>query len=277
MAQATTEISPLRLAQARRHLSDCTLCEHRCAADRLAGERGPCKAGPVPRVFRHRVEWGEEEELCPSHIFYLSGCDWRCKFCIAEANAFDPSRGVPLTADFLREALEQGRAKGARNLQWLGGEANIHLPGILEAMAEIDDMPPVIWKSNFHMTPDVFDLLDGVVAVYLADFKFGSDACARNLARVDDHHRIVTRNLLLAADRADLIVRHLFMPGHLDCCTKPVIDWMAEHLPETKFSLRDGFLPRWQANVIGLGRTPADQEIAAAREYACDAGLRCIR
>ncbi len=80
-----------RLASARRHYASCALCEHRCGADRTSGERGPCKAGAEARVYRHRIEYSEESDLIPCHLFYLSGCDLRCVFCIAEANAFAPN------------------------------------------------------------------------------------------------------------------------------------------------------------------------------------------
>ena len=185
MASAT--LAQDKLERARRHYRACGLCEHRCGADREAGERGPCKAGSVARVYKHRVEYGEEWELVPSHLFYLSGCDLRCAFCVAGVNAFDPRRGRPLTAEFLAEAVEQGREEGARTLQWVGGEPTIHLPAILEAMAGCADLPPVVWKSDFHGTREAFALLDGVVDVYLADFKFGDDACARRIAGVENY------------------------------------------------------------------------------------------
>ena len=51
-----------RISLAHAQLQGCDLCEHRCGANRLAGERGPCKAGPDARVFRHRVECGEEAD-----------------------------------------------------------------------------------------------------------------------------------------------------------------------------------------------------------------------
>lgn len=244
-------IAAERLDRARRHERRCALCEHRCGADRASGERGPCRAGTTARVYKQRVEWGEEAEIAPSHLFYLSGCDLRCAFCIAGANAFDPRRGRRLTPSFLAAAVAMGRDEGARTLQWVGGEPTIHLPAILEAMAGCDDLPPIVWKSALHGTPEAFALLDGVVDVYLADFKFGSDACARRIAGVDRYLAIVTRNLAIAAAQGDLIVRHLLLPGHFDCCFRPIVDWLGAHLPSAKFSLRDGYLPAWRA-----GRDP---------------------
>lgn len=274
----TQTISPDRARAARAHYGRCMLCEHRCGANRLAGETGPCKAGAVPRVFRHRVEYGEELDLVPSHLFYLSGCDLRCAFCIAGANAFDPTRGRELTSEFFNEAVAWGRAQGARNVQWVGGEPTIHLPHLLDVMSRCNELPPVVWKSDFHCTPEALALLDGVADVYVADFKFGNDACAKQLAGVTDYLRIVTRNLSLATrQHARLIVRHLLLPGHYECCFVPVARWMRENLPEIEFSLRDGYLPAWRAQRIpGLDRPNSSADAIAAREFVERIGLRVI-
>ena len=262
---------------ARRQWEHCLLCEHRCAANRANGERGPCHAGVEARVFRHRVECGEEPELVPSHLFYLSGCDLRCAFCIAEANAFDPSRGRVLTSEFLERALAWGKTQGARNLQWVGGEPTIHIPSILDAMSNCSDLPPIVWKSDFYGTPTAFELLDGVVAVYVADFKFGNDGCADRIARVKRYVAVVTRNLKIAAAQSDLIVRHLLLPGHLDCCFRPIVEWLRTEMPDVKFSLRDGYQPRWQARRHSELADPILlSEVEQARQLAGEAGLNVI-
>lgn len=236
-----------RIAAATLHDRNCLLCEHRCGVDRAAGDLGRCRAGTEARVFRHRVEYGEEPQLVPSHLFYLSGCDLRCAFCIAESAAFDPAIGTPLDGEFLRRAIAWGRRRGARNLQWVGGEPTIHIPAILRALAECGDVPPLVWKSDFHGTPEAFDLLRGIVAVHVADFKFGDDRCAERIAGISGYRATVERNLRAAHGTADLIVRHLLLPGHFDCCFVPVAQWMADHLPAVPFSIRDGYLPHWQA------------------------------
>ena len=266
-----------RLEQAREHYRGCRLCEHRCGADRQAGERGPCKAGPTARVYKHRVEYGEEWELIPSHLFYLSGCDLRCAFCIAGINAFDPRRGRVLTREFLAEAVEQGRAEGCRTLQWVGGEPTIHLPSILEAIAGCRDLPPIVWKSDFHGTREAFELLNGVVEIYLADFKFGDDACAQRIAGARNYLAIVTRNLLIAESQGNLIVRHLLLPGHFDCCFRPIVQWLRLNMPRVKFSIRDGYLPNWQADHHSeLVRPLEPVEGIRARDLAVSAGMRVI-
>ena len=265
------------IARAWQHYKSCRLCEHDCQVNRENGEKGFCKADSEARVYRQRLEFGEELELIPSQLFYLSGCDLRCKFCIAERRAFDPSIGVPLTSSYLSEAVEWGRQQGAKNIQWVGGEPTIHIPAIIDAMSRCDDLPPVVWKSDFHATRAAFDLLDGLVDVYVADLKFGNDKCAENIAGVANYLWIVTRNLHIATQQADLIVRHLLLPGHWECCFIPIVRWMHDNLPEVKFSIRDGYLPRWQA--------PRDTQLRRylptgigeqAREVARSAGLRVI-
>jgi putative pyruvate formate lyase activating enzyme len=256
----------------------CSLCEHRCMVDRTLGGTGFCKAGNTANVFRHRVEYGEELELIPSHLFYLSGCDLRCSFCIAGVNAFDPSRGVPLTSSFFNEAVRWGIEKGARNIQWVGGEPTIHLPTIMDVMSRCPALPPVVWKSDFYGTPEVFDLLKGAVDVYVADFKFGNDTCARRLAGIDNYLSVVTRNLTLAAKQSRLIIRHLLIPGHAKCCYEPIVQWMRDNLPEIPFSLRDSYLPSWRSSHFpDLAHPLPVDEGRSAFELAHREGLRVIQ
>ena len=120
-------------------------------------------------------------------------------------------------------------------------------------------------------------LLDGVVDVYLADFKFGNDVCAERLAGVTRYVEIITRNLRLVAEQGDLIVRHLLLPGHEDCCFRPLVAWLREHLPAARLSVREGYLPHWQAEHYTEFSRPLPRGYA---EQACDfaqqAGLRLV-
>ncbi len=266
-----------RATIALRHYESCRLCEHRCDVRRSGGERGICKADATARVYRHRVEYGEELQLVPSHLFYLSGCDLRCAFCIAEANAFDPSRGRELTRELFRDAVEWGRSQGARNVQWVGGEPTIHIPAILNAMSGCERLPPIVWKSDFYGTPGAFALLDGIVETYVADFKFGNDACALRIASVKNYVEVVTRNLRTAIGQGSLIVRHLLLPGHFDCCYRPIVRWMQEHLPEATFSLRDGYLPKWRApHFVELAGRISRETAERAADVARLAGLNLV-
>jgi putative pyruvate formate lyase activating enzyme len=129
----------------------------------------------------------------------------------------------------------------------LGGEPTIHLPAALEFVAQLPDTAKLVWKTNAHGSAQARALLDGVFDVWLADFKFGNDACALRLAKTPDYVRRIGENLRWAARHSELIVRHLLMPGHWECCWRPVAEWLAVNLPGVKVNLRAGFWPAWRA------------------------------
>jgi putative pyruvate formate lyase activating enzyme len=141
-------------------------------------------------------------------------------------------------------------------------------------MAGCRDMPRIVWKSNFFGTVGAFALLDGVVDVYVADFKFGNDQCAKRIAGVDDYLKTVTRNVVSVAQKGRLMVRHLLLPGHFDCCFRPIVDWMRHHLPKTPLRVLTGYLPRWRASCHHELASPLDSETAAkAIAFAAEKGL----
>jgi len=81
-----------------------------------------------------------------------------------------------------------------------------------------------------YLTEESMHLLDGVIDIYLTDFKYGNDACAERLSRVKNYMEITKRNHLLSEKQSEVIIRHLVLPGHLDCCTKTVLEWISENL-----------------------------------------------
>lgn len=224
----------------------CELCEHRCAVNRLGKRAGRCHADAVPRVFQYGVEYGEERELLPCQVVYLSGCDLRCAFCISGRESFDSAIGRPLTDQLFKQIVRTAREAGARTLQFSGGEPSIHAPALLPL---IEGSPlPVVWKTALHETIETLELLLPHVAAFVADLKFGNDGCALRLAQVPRYVATAQRNLRFLAQRSRLIVRHLVLPNHINCCARPLLKWLAEQCPAIPLSLRDGYVPAWRAS-----------------------------
>ena len=275
-------VSRSRLARERARaahaaLADCHLCAHHCGVNRLAGEPGLCHAGAEARFFLAQTEVTDELELIPTFAVALSGCDLRCDFCITGAESWNPRAGNFFSAQAMATKAKGALASGAKTVMILGGEPTIHLPAALELVAALPDDAKLIWKTNAHGSAQARELLDGMFNVWLADFKFGNDVCAQRLAKVPDYTVVVRENLLWFAGQSgaerraparrvsaqrgsqragsetgapvpsELIVRHLLMPGHLECCWKPVAEWLAENLPGVKVNLRTGFWPAWHA------------------------------
>lgn len=248
-------------------LSSCELCEIRCGANRTAGERAPCGLGTQSWCFKRHISYAEEMELIPSYMVYMGGCNFRCKFCVQAPYCFMTDRGALLEPEAASADFRAVIARGGRTINLLGGEPSLHLHTILEiAAADASSVAagsrlPLVLNSNMYMTPRVIELLEGVVTLYLADLKFGNDACAQGLASIARYWEVVTRNLLAAGESTPVLVRHLAMPGHIDCCLRPVAAWMERNLPEVGFNVGRGYVPAYRAGTCGsLGRSLSDEE-----------------
>lgn len=236
-----------RAALARAALADCRLCAHNCGVNRLAGETGLCRAGASASFFLAQTEVTDELELIPAFALALGGCDLRCDFCITGKESWNPRAGARFSAAEMAGRAEAALATGAKTIMVLGGEPTIHLHAALELVSHLPDPAKLVWKTNAHGSAQARELLDGIFDVWLADYKFGNDDCAQRLAKVPDYIRVVQENLLWANARGELIVRHLLMPGHVECCWRPVAQWLAANLPGVKANLRSGFWPAWHA------------------------------
>lgn len=232
---------------ARAMLADCRFCAHDCGVNRLAGEKGLCHAGAEARFFSAQVEVSDELELIPTFAVALSGCDLRCDFCVTGASSWNPRAGAGLDAPTMAAKAKMALQHGARTVMVLGGEPTIHLPAVLELVFALPETAKLVWKTNAHGSASARELLDGMFDVWVADFKFGNDACAQRLAKIPDYVRVVQENLRWATRHSELIVRHLLMPGHVECCWAPVAEWLAGNLPGVKVNLRPGFWPAWHA------------------------------
>jgi putative pyruvate formate lyase activating enzyme len=240
-------LAAMRAKAAFASLESCHLCAHHCGVNRLTGAGGQCHAGAAARVFSAQIEVSDELTLAPTFAIAFGGCDLRCAFCITGRESWNALSGEPLDVRSLAGCASRALTRGARTIMFLGGEPTLFIPDALAIAAHLPDAATLVWKTNAHASAEGRALLDGVFDVWLADYKFGNDACAARLARVSGYTAIVQENLVWAARRHRLIIRHLIMPGHVECCWRPIAAWIARALPGIEVSLRDGFWPAWQS------------------------------
>jgi putative pyruvate formate lyase activating enzyme len=281
----------LKIAIAEGMLSSCELCERRCRADRTSGKRGRCGVldAKIASQFMHH---GEERPLVPSYTIFFAGCNLECAFCQNCDISTDPDAGRAYPVDLMARRMENlsevGRAgfkvtlvrewgERAKNINWVGGEPTPNIVYFLKVLRETRSNLPQIWNSNMYMSEEAMRLLDGTVDLYLADLKYGNDECASRLSKVDDYFRVVTRNHKLGAKHADLLVRHLMLPGHLDCCTLPVLDWLSENVPDASVNVMDQYRPMHLAHEHPeLMTRVSHEEYQAAICHATDLGLSLL-
>ena len=154
-----------------------------------------------------------------------------------------PEAARPLDRAELLAVIKRRRQQGARTLNLLGGEPSVSVHGILELLAEVDVGTTVVWNSNMYYSEPVAQALVGLADVYLADLKCGHPQCAKRLLDAPDYLEVVRANILQARQVGDVIVRHVILPGHLDCCVRPTLEWIARQAPDVKVSLWGEYVP----------------------------------
>ena len=120
-------------------------------------------------------------------------------------------------------------------------------------------------------------LLHGVIDIYLTDFKYGNDTCAKRLSKIDGYSEVVRRNHLLAHKQTEMIIRHLVLPHHFECCSKPVLRFIADHLPDTLVNIMGQYRPEYRANEQkDISRPVSPEEVNAVKEYADTLGIHQV-
>jgi putative pyruvate formate lyase activating enzyme len=142
----------------------------------------------------------------------------------------------------------------------------------------------MLWNSNFFMTLESMKILRVLTDVWLPDFKFGPGRCAMALAKTPWYWETVTRNLALIAEWGeDYSIRHLVMPNHVECCTYPVLEWIAEHMPGVPINVMAQFHPdnfcdpastKYRDRYAEIARRPSRAELNNSWRRARELGLK---
>lgn len=236
------------LIHAANHLEEhCILCERRCGVNRLRGETGFCGLTQEVNLFFEQILWGEEAPLIPSHEVFLSGCNLRCSYCYSWQAIENPHHGHSISPNELAGIIDSRHREGAINLNLLGGEPTVNLPFILEALSYVTESVPIVWNSNFMMSKECMDIIGNIVDLYVGDFRFGNNNCANKHAQFDKYFETAARNFKIATKQSDVILRHLVLPKHFDCCFKPIADWIHKELPHIPFHVMFQYSPFYKA------------------------------
>lgn len=279
-----------RAEDALKRLECCTLCPRQCQVNRLAGEHGFCRTGRRAVVASAGPHFGEEGVLTGtggSGTIFFTHCNLRCTFC----QNWEISQG--LTGE---EAEPGGLARLMLQLQ-ASGCHNINLvtpshviPQLLEALILAAGQGlelPLVFNTGGYDDPAALQLLEGVVDIYLPDFKFWGEEYAsrcfhaagyrsRACAALQEMHR-QTGDLVL--DRRGiavrgLLVRHLIMPGATGDAAR-IFQFLADEIsPGTWLNLMGQYRPCGLAGSDPcFYRRPCPEEIQAAVRAARTAGL----
>ncbi len=269
----------LKIEISERILQSCHFCERECGASRYEGETGVCGVGEKAKVASEFIHVGEESELVPSYTVFFSGCTFNCQFCQNWDISQNPDSGVVYTPQEIAESISEMRGKReARNVNWVGGDPTPNLHNVLKSLNQCEVNIPSVWNSNMYLTRRGMKLLEGTQDVYLTDFKYGNNECGLKYSKVPDYWDIVSRNHKLAFEDAELIIRHLVLPEHLECCTKEILKWIRSELgSEIRINLLGQYRPEGRAREYSeISRRVSSEEMEKAYEFARKEGLNNI-
>ena len=272
---AASSLLDLKVAIADRMLDSCIFCERRCGTNRKKKKTGYCKIDAVSRYSAEFMHQGEEPELVPSHTIFFTGCNFRCAYCQNWDISQSPRSGTPILPQELAQTIALRRAYGSRNVNFVTPTPHTHT--ILKILNALNVNVPVVWNSNMYYSTEVGELLEGVVDVYLGDMRYGNDECAKKYSKVPDYWNVVTRNFKKAYAGGEILLRQLVLPGHLDCCTVPVVKWVKENIPKIRFNLMFQYRPTFRAyERPEINRSLMPMEIRKAIDIVRKAGLEDI-
>lgn len=274
----------------RRWLKACVLCPRACRVDRLAGERGFCRAGLTAPVNLAQLHQAEEPPISGSRgsgTVFFAGCTLACRFC-QNHEISQEGWGRELDAQGLAVVFLELQLAGAHNINLV--TPTPHLVVILEALAKARAQGctlPVVYNTSGYERAATIRRLDGLVDIYLPDYKYADDAVAARLSLAPnyvEHCRAALREMHeqvgpLEVDehglaRRGLLVRHLVLPHDLSGTGQVLRDLVRLAGRGVWVSLMSQYTPMYQALATpGLERLLTPAEYAAARAALEEAGI----
>jgi putative pyruvate formate lyase activating enzyme len=240
------------------HETECRLCPRQCGVDRKSGESGFCQTPLITSLSHAVLHFGEEPVLSGVHdcaeeipdrtvprsgsgALFFSGCNLKCLFCQNYQISW-LNQGRESTADELAMIMIGLQEKGALNIN-LVSPTHVLLP-ILKALeiAYAEGLHiPVVYNTGGYERAEIIRYLDGIVDVYLPDFKFLSSQLSQALSQAQDYS-LYARSALkemfrqapdLVCDSHDhaqrgLIVRHLVLPGQSEDSIG-ILGWLVQN------------------------------------------------
>ncbi len=319
---ASQSFLDLKVELVQRMVRHCNFCRWNCRINRIEERKtGTCQLGRISRVSTYFHHMGEELPIRGrkgSGTIFFTSCNMRCGFCQNGDISKDKDNGIIISPRQLAMMMWELRVEGCHNVNLVGGEPTIHLHTIVEAINHLDRINPtpeelqyiwcvksdyfytfrrnfsdathqgiinvpVLWNSNMFMSLETLYILRELVDIWLPDFKFGNDKCSLRLARTPWYWDTVSRNHKLIYDWGeDIIIRHLVMPNHVECCTKPILEWISKNMPDVPINVMDQYRPECFADptspsfdhkLSDIARRPTPREIIEAYSYAKKLGL----
>ncbi len=272
-------------------MRDCRLCPRECGVNRIDGAKGFCGASARLIVSSAHPHFGEERPLVGkggSGTVFFSHCSLRCVFCI-NWQISHGGEGSRTSLEELAGMMLRLQERGCRNINVVTPtHYSPHILMALDIAASQGLALPLVWNTCGWEKVEVLKMLDGIVDIYLPDFKYSSGTMAKKYSGGADTYPRIAKDALLEMNRqvgvaqpesgglitSGLMIRHLVMPNNVSG-TREVLFWIAENLPKNTYvNIMSQYRPMYQANEYPkIARRLYISEYRQAVEWAREAGL----
>ena len=271
-------------------LANCELCPRLCGVDRLAGETGICKTPKEALISSFNAHFGEEAPLVGrngSGTIFFTHCNLMCCFC----QNFDISHegwGHSVNDEELAAIMIALQDEGCHNINLVTPSHVVpQLLSALEKAVSAGLTLPIVYNSGGYDRVETLRLLEGVVDIYMPDFKFWDSGIAKAACDAPDYPHTAKAAIAemhrqvgdLKIDehgiaRSGLLVRHLVLPEEL-AGTRHIMRFLHDSIsPNTYVNIMPQYRPCGNAHQVkGLGRRITPEEFQAAREAAREEGI----
>jgi putative pyruvate formate lyase activating enzyme len=279
-----------KIRRAETALSNCCLCPRQCGADRTAGEIGYCKTAAQAVVASYDAHFGEESPLAGRHgsgTIFFTHCNLLCTFC----QNYDISHlgaGTPVTSQQLADFMLQLQKQGCHNINFVSPSHVV--PQILAALllaVEGGLNIPLVYNTGGYDRVETLNLLDGIIDIYMPDFKFWNADIASKTCNAPDYQQIACQALVemhkqvgeLALDeqgiaRRGVLLRHLVLPEGL-AGTREIMHFIANRISKNTYvNIMGQYRPCGQAGQHPqLDRSITKEEYTQAVHLAKEQGI----
>ena len=269
---------------------NCLLCPRKCGINRSTGQTGVCGVSSEIKVARAALHYWEEPCISGkrgSGAVFFSGCSLHCVFC-QNREISDGKEGKVISKERLSDIFMELADKGANNINLV--TPGQYIPDIVWAVNDAKSRGmklPIIYNTSGYENVTELKLLEGIVDVYLPDFKYMDSTLSARYSRAKDYPSVAKQALsemvrqqpdVVIDDATGLIqkgviVRQLLLPGHVNdakAVLKYLYDTYRDHV---YISMMSQFTPIALKDYPEINRTVTRREYERLVDYALEIGI----
>ncbi len=273
-----------RVEKALSMLKKCNVCPHKCEVNRLKNEKGICKTGRNAIVSSYFPHHGEEFPIrgySGSGTIFITNCNLKCVYC-QNYDISQLGQGEEITANELAKVMLTLQSQGCHNINFV--TPSHVFPQILEALliaVENGLKIPIVYNTSSYDSIETLKLLEGIVDIYLPDFKYADNSLAEKYSKIKNYFDIASKAIKemhkqvgdLVTDSNGIaikgvLVRHLVLPNNI-AGTEKIVKFLKSLSPYFAINIMAQYHPCYKAfEYPELSRRITEKEYKTALSYA---------